>query len=361
MTFDCTHPQSSHIDLLATWSAARERQHSIVGLILVDVPKTVKATAVRDLVGVAATQIKVVRDLSWLFREQPIADYGIDAQFEAVEKGEATGKLIAAQIKSGPSYFANSTAGGWWFPLDADDLQYWLDHSLPVLVVLYDPDTDRAYWQSVTESTIVIGPKGGRKLLIPEAQTLDRDALPALSKIAAGRPYELRVRQLRLALPWMQLLQSGRRVLLEAEEWINKTSGRGDIQILSTDDASEDRVNLGSWFIMPGLRPYQEVLPDLVPWADVVLHQETYDDAQREAWESECVSWDREGDTWETLSYDDWASQFAGAELRPYRNGAGEVDFWRLELVLNDLGRGFLAVHEFAQADGWILTPRQAD
>ncbi len=323
--------------------------------------KTVKATAVRDYAGVAATQLKVVGDLGWLFREQPTADYGIDAQFEIVAGGVATGRLIAAQIKSGPSYFADPTPGGWWFTLDADDLKYWLDHSLPVLVVLFDPNTKIAYWQSVSESTVITGPRGGKKLLIPEAQTLDEAAVPALAKIAEGRPYELRIRQLRLALPWMKLLRNGRRILLEAAEWINKTSGRGDIQIVSTDDANEDRVDLGTWLIMPGLRPYKDVLPRLVPWADVVLHQETYDEADYESWESECVWWDREGDRFESESFEDWSTRLNGLGLRPYANGAGEVDFWCLELVLNDLGKGFLAVDEFAQADGWILTPRHGD
>jgi hypothetical protein len=34
--------------------------------------------------------------------------------------------------------------------------------------------------------------------------------------------------------------------------------------------------------------------------------------------------------------------------IRPYNNAAGEVDYYRLELTLNELGRSFLVVNEFA-------------
>src|SRR5699024_3507996 len=102
-----------------------------------------------------------------------------------------------------------------------------------------------------------------------------------LAGLAEGSPYELRVRQLRLALPWMKLLTSGRRVLLEAEEWINKSSGRGDLTIISVDDANEDREELGTWHLLAGAASYENILPSLVPWADVVLHEETYDEADQ--------------------------------------------------------------------------------
>ena len=111
--------------------------------------------------------------------------------------------------------------------------------------------------------------------------------------------------------------------------------------------------------MMVGLRPYEEVLPALVPWADVVLHEETYDDADYEAWESEAVRYD-EGDRFEMESFESWTlGRPDQSNLRPYGNSAGEVDHWRLELVLNDLGRAFLTVDGFAEGEGWILTPKR--
>lgn len=323
-------------------------------------PKKVKHPAKQDRKGVAAVQQIITSDFEWIFREQPTDDYGIDAQFEVVEDDAATGQLLAAQIKSGPSYFKKESDEGWWYALNKDDLAYWLEHALPVVVIICDPDTKSAYWQAVNEHTVVTGKRGGKKLLIPRTQELRQPSKYALERVAEGKPYELRVRKLRLSLPWMRLLQSGRRILLEADEWVNKSSGRGDVQIVSVDEANEDRVELGGWFIMVGLRPYEDVLPSLFPWADAILHEETYDEADHEAWEAECVRYDREGDRFVSESFEDWMVGREGdGSLRPYSNSANEVDHWRLELVLNDLGKGFLAVDQYAEGNGMILAPKR--
>ena len=45
-------------------------------------------------------------ELGFMFREQPIGDYGIDAIIETKDNNYLSGKLIAVQIKSGDSYFS---------------------------------------------------------------------------------------------------------------------------------------------------------------------------------------------------------------------------------------------------------------
>lgn len=320
-------------------------------------PKRVKGSAKQDRKGISTVQNIVVSDLEWIFREQPTDDFGIDAQIEIVENEAATGRLIAVQIKSGPSYFKEVAADGWWFRLGYDDLEYWLEHALPVVVILCDPAAGVAYWEVVTPDMVKTGKRGGKKILIPKTKRLGDNSHAALTKVSEGKPYELRIRKLRLALPWMKLLQSGRRILLEADEWVNKTSGRGDLQVVSVDDANQDRQELGTWTLTAGLQRYEDVLPSLVPWAEAVLHQETYDEHDVSAWESECVRWDKEGDYFESEPFEDWHTKFDKIGLRPYANSADEVDHWRLELVLNELGKGFLAVDEFAEVDNLILTP----
>lgn len=320
--------------------------------------------AVHDREGVAGVQSIVTRRMKrWIFREQPTDDYGIDAQLEIVDGEVVTGKLIGLQIKSGVSYFSKQAEGGWWFYLDLDDLDYWLKHSLPVLVVLYDESRDQAFWQYVDEKVLVAtkqrkGKPAGRKLLIPEAQILGPDSMLKLAEVAAGDAYELRIRRLRLALPWMNLLRTGRRILLEADEWVNKTSGRGDLSVVSVDDANEDRQALGKWTVLAGYRRYEDVLPQLVPWAYVTVHEETYDEADREAYEAEEGRYDKEDDTvYYAQSFEDWHEFRRQDGLRPYGNSAGEVDQWRLELKLNQLGEAFLLVDEFAEGDTPLLAP----
>lgn len=296
--------------------------------------------------------------LGWAFREQATEDYGIDAQVEVFDSdGSTTGKLIALQIKSGRAkYFARAKEEGWTHYVERKHADYWLKHSLPVVVVLYDEIDDKAYWQQVTAGILESTPTK-YKVLVPRSQELGPDSARALQEIAAGDPYTVRIRRLRLSLPWMDLLRSGRRILLEADEWINKSSGRGDITIVSVDEANEDRQQLGTWSIIAPGRLYEDALPALVPWADVVVHEETYDIEDYDAWESECLYYDNEGDAIVSESFEDWSARRRQHGLRPYSNSAGEVDHWRLELKLNELGDAFALVNEFASAKGHFLAP----
>ena len=57
-----------------------------------------------ERIGVSSVE-KIINQMGMIFREQPVDDYGIDAQIEIVENKFATVKLIAVQIKSCNSYF----------------------------------------------------------------------------------------------------------------------------------------------------------------------------------------------------------------------------------------------------------------
>lgn len=78
-------------------------------------------------------------DLGFLFREQPVQDYGIDAHVEIVENDAATGQLFGLQIKTGRSWFEEETPEGYVFRSDNEHVEYWLGHSLPVVVTLVIP------------------------------------------------------------------------------------------------------------------------------------------------------------------------------------------------------------------------------
>jgi hypothetical protein len=101
-----------------------------------------------------------VGELGWLFREQQVSDFGIDAHLEVVDdSADATGRLPAVQIKSGPSFFRYTTDTGWWFPCTTAHADYWRGHSLPVVIALVDPKTQLVYWQHVnSEHQLVEGP-----------------------------------------------------------------------------------------------------------------------------------------------------------------------------------------------------------
>lgn len=129
-----------------------------------------------------------IQKLGWFFREQPILDYGIDAQAEVVADDDlVTGQLLALQIKGGNSWFSKPYNGGWTFYGDSNHLAYWLGHSLPVIVVIVDDD-DNAFWEQVTTST-TSETSEGFALKIPRSQPLDattRDKLLAVAGRSKG-------------------------------------------------------------------------------------------------------------------------------------------------------------------------------
>ena len=297
--------------------------------------------------------------LRWLFREQLADDYGIDAHIEVVEDQAATGKLLAVQIKSGQSFFRKPADGGWWFYPKAEHIQYWKDHSLPVVIVLYRPDTQLCHWQLVTDSTLIATRAGGWKILVPQGHVLDETAAEPLREAAAGDSYVLRVRELQLARPWMTMLAEGNRLVIDIEEWPNKTAGRGAITLGIDKEDGQSPTPLANWWFLAGLYDYEDTIPALFAWASVGLHEETYDDAEYDQYKEECLFEDNEGFRMYRESYQEWRSGRQWPRFRPYADDyGGEVEYWRLELTLNDLGRAFLLVDSFAKDGHWQLIER---
>jgi hypothetical protein len=86
------------------------------------------ATQVRERKAVRRVDGIVSDELDWLFREQPLLDYGVDAQADIVAVDElVTGRLLGLQIKGGNSRFVKANGSeGWMFRDNSDHLAYWL-------------------------------------------------------------------------------------------------------------------------------------------------------------------------------------------------------------------------------------------
>lgn len=124
-----------------------------------------------DRLGVQIVGLKFER-FGYIFREQTVTDCGIDAQIELIDEENATGKLIAVQIKSGKSWFKESNGQGYVYRGDMAHLDYWLHYSLPVLIVLCDVEEDECYWQAVTQNTVIYT-KGAWKIEVPKNQKIN--------------------------------------------------------------------------------------------------------------------------------------------------------------------------------------------
>ncbi len=136
--------------------------------------------------GVHLVGLKVHQDLKWIFREKPTSDIGIDGEVELrSEKGESHGRLIAVQIKCGPSYLKEQDETSITYRGDYKHLRYWADYATPVIVILCDPSTNVCWWEAVDLQKVSFHEKGW-SLSIPKTQTLGMSANTALQKVAAG-------------------------------------------------------------------------------------------------------------------------------------------------------------------------------
>ena len=133
-----------------------------------------------DRAGIALCALQVTSQLGLIFREQGTSDFGVDAQAEMKREGRPTGRLVGLQIKAGPAYFSKPYEDGWIFRPKKKHIQYWLNHSLPVYVLLVDLEAMTVYWQEITEQRLRTGPRGGVYIQVPRANVL----------ATAGGPWE---------------------------------------------------------------------------------------------------------------------------------------------------------------------------
>jgi hypothetical protein len=130
--------------------------------------------------------------IGWGFAEITRHDNGIDLFLMARdERLFDLGLTLGAQVKAGPSYFrephesSNGEPDGWWFrDDDGQHLSDLAEHGLPQLLVLYDLDTQIAYWVHVTPEAVQSTGKGA-KILVPCSNTIDKEHRQALLDIAA--------------------------------------------------------------------------------------------------------------------------------------------------------------------------------
>ena len=129
------------------------------------------APLLAEEVGINPVRTIFTNDFQWVLRPQRIVDWGIDAYVETIEREEPTGKLFALQIKSGTSYF-KPTKGGYIYYGSERHLRYWSNYSLPVFLIIHNPETDVVLWQKVERENVTEMPSGRWSIVIPEDNVL---------------------------------------------------------------------------------------------------------------------------------------------------------------------------------------------
>jgi hypothetical protein len=134
----------------------------------------------QERVGVAAIQ-SFAADRGQIWRETPNGDVGIDGQLEYVDaSGAATGRTLAVQVKSGPSYFSHETQRGWKYYPAHKHLLYWERYPLPVVLVLHDPASRQSYWVDARQALRTPGGERASYIEVPKNNVLQSVSIEQL-------------------------------------------------------------------------------------------------------------------------------------------------------------------------------------
>lgn len=315
-----------------------------------------------ERIGVSKVET-IVNEMGLIFREQTIGDYGIDAQIETyADDGYASGELIAVQIKSGSSYANKKNRNGdIEYYIEDKHYKYWLNHSLPVIIVIYDPESGICFWEVINHSTVHETPKG-RKVEIPHTHNF-ANAKKELSKIAANTS---KFNNLILAKPWMQKIKSGKEIKLYAEEMINKSLGQGKLE-LKVIENGESKILLKWDMITMGFRSYEEIIKKLFPWAKFSVDEIEYSEGSLEYQQycDKCGTYCTDKEYLEengiegnyifenAPSFEEWRAEENLPDIRPYQND-GEGEYYLLNVELNEIGESFMTIDNFLESNEYF-------
>ena len=109
-----------------------------------ELPKYVD-TSRTERIGVNKAAL-ILSQMGLIFRETSNSDIGIDGQIEEVDEYcNATGRVMAVQIKSGKSYL-HEKDDGWRFYVDEAHKNYWRLFPIPVMLLVHNTEDGNIYF-----------------------------------------------------------------------------------------------------------------------------------------------------------------------------------------------------------------------
>lgn len=137
------------------------------------------ANYAQERLGITALQSYAAQRRQ-IWRETGTGDVGVDGQLEFVNQdGFATSRIVAVQVKSGPSYFVHRSTRGWKFYPEDKHRHYWEFFPLPVLLALHNTESGIVYWADVRQA--LRSPRNEKAFVeVPEENRLDMTEAIAL-------------------------------------------------------------------------------------------------------------------------------------------------------------------------------------
>lgn len=138
-------------------------------------------TSTNERIGVLHVA-SILTEMGLIFRETSNSDTGIDGYIEEVNNNcEATGRLLAVQIKSGISYL-HDHGNDFIYYGDESHLRYWQLYPIPVILCVHNPETGLTYYQTIKTH----GHELSSKIIIPKTQVLSNKNREGIFECLAG-------------------------------------------------------------------------------------------------------------------------------------------------------------------------------
>ena len=131
--------------------------------------------------------------MGWGAGSMPEHDNGTDLYLTARDDQRfELGVMIACQVKTGNSYFRSplkdgEEVKGWWFTENREHFEYWLNHSIPHIIVLRDQEERKSYWVHVTDDNVINRGLKWPKILVPANQVVEESQNDALREVACSQ------------------------------------------------------------------------------------------------------------------------------------------------------------------------------
>ena len=299
---------------------------------------------------------------NWMFREQSVDDVGIDAHMELTDSTGKPKQLLALQIKTGQSWFKEQKDNCIVFrDINERQYNYWTENSLPCIVVLYNPDDNTCVWQKLNRDTIKRTKRGNGKgfaVNVPLSQVfLNEESNQSLISYTNLPEHVTNYNFLLSQKYFMEVIDAGGTVKLHSTEWVNKSSGRGETELIVDDGHCIKTYKYPYWF---PFTPYEDVFPKLFPWAEFSADEEFFEDEDETNWHESHCYYNKEDDEW--INVGDTFEEFR-SKLSPMRyiDHAGEVAEYMMILNLNELGKSFLQVNDYISKNRPYSSARPQD
>jgi hypothetical protein len=135
--------------------------------------------------GIVLVSRLFFEEFKWRFRRvHQEDDFGIDGFVDIVnDNNQVTGRSFAVQVKYGDSYFKESKYSEYWYLGKNQHRNYWLNHPVPVVIILVNPDNEEMFWNvfNINETEKY---SSGWRMPIPKSQRLTLAAKEFFKQLA---------------------------------------------------------------------------------------------------------------------------------------------------------------------------------